>query len=409
LHLTFAMTHRPFGQRCLAAAALLLVVAGCGPAGEVRTYTVPKDPIANVSVPEGATTGEPTDRMLTAIVPEGTQAWFYKVVGPIAAVTSREDEILKFVAGVPPAAGAPLPKWSLPEGWTSRPGADGVTLAAIQIPAGERPLELTVTRLGWTGRDDDLLMNVNRWRGQMGLAGHESAGAMAADIRKLAAGDKEITLVDLRGRFRRSGMPPFAGGGMAGGGGNSRDLPAEHPPIGGGGTMPNDAPHGDQATTAASAPAPPRFDSPSSWEARPVSGMNRAVFRVSSGDAVAVVTVSSIPAAAGAAFTDPLENANMWREGVGMPKVTAAELKDTSEPIEVAGQSATFVRAIPEEGQRDATLATAVPHGDQIWFFKLKGARQLVIDRQDEFKTFLRSVTFEQSPPLPSSKQAEEK
>jgi hypothetical protein len=404
------MTHRPFGQRCLAAAALLLVAAGCRPAGEVRTYSAPKDPIPPVSLTESAESGEPTDRMLTAIVPDGTQAWFYKVVGPIPVVTSREEEILKFVASVPPAADAPLPKWTLPEGWTSRPGTDGVTLAILQISGGERPLELTVSQLGWTGSDDDLLMNVNRWRGQMGLAGHDSAAAVASDTRQLAAGEREITLVDLRGRFRRSGMPTFAGGPMAGGAGKSGDLPADHPAIGASGTMPNDAMHGGQtATAAASAPVPPKFDSPPSWQALPASGMNRAVFRVSAGDAEAVVTISSIPAVAGAAFTDPLENANMWREGVGMSKVAAAELKDTSEPIEVAGQPATFVRAIPEEGKRDATLATAVPHADQIWFFKLKGARQLVVDRQDEFKTFLQSVKFEEPSPLPSSKKAEEK
>ena len=45
--------------------------------------------------------GEPTDRMLAAILPAGGQAWFFKVVGPIPAIDKHEKEINDFFTDRP--------------------------------------------------------------------------------------------------------------------------------------------------------------------------------------------------------------------------------------------------------------------------------------------------------------------
>jgi hypothetical protein len=120
--------------------------------------------------------------------------------------------------------------------------------------------------------------------------------------------------------------------------------------------------------------------------------MNRAVFRVADGGREALVTVSNIPASTGASFADPLSNANMWRVGVGLPEIKSEQLADATETIEIGGRSATLVRAVPGEDRPEGTVGAIVTNGDQIWFFKFKGARQLVLDRQEEFLTFIKSV-----------------
>jgi hypothetical protein len=81
-----------------------------------------------------------------------------------------------------------------------------------------------------------------------------------------------------------------------------------------------------------------------------------------------------------------------------MAPVTAEQLDDASESLEIGGRAATIVAAIPADDQPEATLAAIVTDGDQIWYFKIKGARQLVADKQDEFKAFLKTVQFPETP-----------
>jgi hypothetical protein len=298
----------------------------------------------------------------------------------------------------------------LPEGWSATPGSDRFTQATIRIPTDEATLDMTVSSLPWGGTPDDLLLNVNRWRGQMGLPQVTTAEALAEDARQIKAGDNTITVVDLRGRFRRGGMAPFAGGAMGGAmpggappiGVAPGSLPADHPPVGGASTPAQppavEAGHGGAMAGAGAAAALPKFVAPDSWEASTAGGMNRAVYQVAAGGQEALVTVSNIPASSGAMFADPLQNANLWRSGVGLAPIAADGLKDISESLEIGGHPATLVSVMPEADKPEATLAAIVTHGDQIWYFKLKGARQLVADKQAEFKAFLKTVQFSESP-----------
>jgi len=71
-----------------------VIALGCRKAEQIQTYTVPKEVKA---VPVAASkSGEPTDRMLAAILPAGEQAWFFKAVGPIAEIDKHEKEITDF-------------------------------------------------------------------------------------------------------------------------------------------------------------------------------------------------------------------------------------------------------------------------------------------------------------------------
>ena len=81
--------------------AVALLVAGCEKPEGVAHYTVAKpvpldplpakaDPHAGLNLPPKAKpTGEPTDRMLGAIVPRGDQLWFFKLLGPKDPVAAQ--------------------------------------------------------------------------------------------------------------------------------------------------------------------------------------------------------------------------------------------------------------------------------------------------------------------------------
>lgn len=56
--------------------------------------------------------------------------------------------------------------YDLPEGWTDRPGS-GMRLTTVTIKEGETSIDGSLVQLGPAA--GDLLSNVNRWRGQVGL------------------------------------------------------------------------------------------------------------------------------------------------------------------------------------------------------------------------------------------------
>lgn len=73
--------------------------------------------------------------------------------------------------GTPPGtaeAGADAEPWVVPEGWTRAPGERPMRLATFLIPDETVPVEVAVTR--FPGDVGGVLANLNRWRGQMGLA-----------------------------------------------------------------------------------------------------------------------------------------------------------------------------------------------------------------------------------------------
>ena len=113
--------------------------------------------------------------MLAAVLPDGDRAWFFKVTGPIAEIDSRADEIGEFFASVRLAPGKPHPDWQLARRLAGAARL-GMRAATLLIPAGAKPLELSVTVLPWAGGPEAMLSNVNRWRGQMQLAPTDEQG-----------------------------------------------------------------------------------------------------------------------------------------------------------------------------------------------------------------------------------------
>lgn len=393
-------------QAVLLGAAVVVSVfaSGCYRTEPIRSYSAPKE--SSVTAKESAPTatpGEPSDRMLAAILPVGNQAYFFKLVGPIPVVEKHEKEISDFFAAVRIGDDG-KPKWQVPSDW-SEEGGNPMRLATLKVPADGKPLEVAISVLPWAGDTAAMLSNVNRWRGQLQL-GPITEKQLSENTREIRIGDTPMTIVDLRGRSSGSGMmPPFAGG--AGGtapmlpGASAPELPAGHPPIDGGastGVVPETAsPHGAAPTAA---PDLPKFTVPVDWKEEAASGMRRAAFTIGGGGKTGgLVTVSSFPVVKD--MVDPLPNLNMWRSAVGMPPAVADDLAKVTEQTEIDGKPATYVRVVPDapaEGPSPASqaiLAAMVTTGDQVWFFKLVGERGLVLAQEEAFKNLLKSVHFD--------------
>src|SRR5437762_1581107 len=109
--------------RITISAICLTVALGCGKSEQIQTYTVPNVPnLTAVAAPiDDVKPGEPTDRMLAAILPAGGQAWFFKAVGPIVEIDKHEKEINNFFAALTLGADGRA-NWKLPPGWKEEAG-----------------------------------------------------------------------------------------------------------------------------------------------------------------------------------------------------------------------------------------------------------------------------------------------
>jgi hypothetical protein len=221
---------------------------------------------------------------------------------------------------------------------------------------------------------------------------------VAKDIRKIKAGDKTITIVDLRGRYTGGMMPPFAGRGPAAPApppGAPPGLPPGHPPI-------DAAQNSPTAPPAASVAAgSPKFTAPKDWQVLPADGFRKAAFAIGDAEHRAVVTLIDFPATEGPMIADPLTNVNRWRREVGLNEIKADGLAKIAEKVDIDGRPATYVRLVPDASQPEesksnlATLAAMAKTGDRIWFVKMHGDRTVVTAQEDAFKTFLKSLRFD--------------
>src|SRR6185295_453240 len=142
-------------------------------------------------------TDEPTVRLIAAIFPQGEKSWVFKLQGPESEVSLRTDAFTDFVRSVHFDAKADPPvTWKLPDGWR-RDAERPDRFATLRLGAKDDALELTVSQL--TGpAASNILANVNRWRGQLGLRPIADA-ALVQVTKKLTVEGNEAVIVDMAG------------------------------------------------------------------------------------------------------------------------------------------------------------------------------------------------------------------
>jgi hypothetical protein len=149
----------------LAITAATLLLSACGEE-KVTSYQVPKEKDA-----EAPMAGAPD------------------AAAPAAPGASMAD------AAVPTASGADL-VWQAPPGWMPKQ-AGQMRKATYAVPGGGSDSDLSIT--AFPGDVGGELMNVNRWRGQLGLAPLRPE-ELEASVSRAEANGLKLTIVELESR-----------------------------------------------------------------------------------------------------------------------------------------------------------------------------------------------------------------
>lgn len=166
--------------------------------------------------------GKHAARTLAAILPAGEMTVFFKITGENALVAEQKPQFLAWLKSVdtgggreasagspadassaaaspsaPAAAGREsLPSWQLPADWVSA-GSKPMRLASFDIPDASGNGDVSISKLNGDG--GGLLANVNRWRGQVGLAPLDAAALAGNSKTVTTAGGDRATWVELVG------------------------------------------------------------------------------------------------------------------------------------------------------------------------------------------------------------------
>jgi len=163
-------------------------------------------------------------RTLAAILPAGEMTVFFKITGENALVAEQKPQFLAWLKSVDTGGGgggggevAPetsaatpaassgstagggtdgLPNWQVPSGWKAA-GPKPMRLASFDIPDAAGNGDVSISKLNGDG--GGLLANVNRWRGQVGLAPLEASALAANSTALTTAGGDSGTWVELKG------------------------------------------------------------------------------------------------------------------------------------------------------------------------------------------------------------------
>jgi hypothetical protein len=155
----------------LAFGVLLGTLAGCTEPEVIRVVDEPKpSPAAAPDVPAD----QKKFRTLAAMIPENSgpagnemgQWWFFKFTGPADVVEKHRPAFDALVASVTLTGDRHDPiTWVVPQGWVQvDEGKSQFTYAKLKVGDKDSPVEVTVSKAGGA-----TLMNVNRWRKQLGL------------------------------------------------------------------------------------------------------------------------------------------------------------------------------------------------------------------------------------------------
>jgi hypothetical protein len=339
--------------RLLFVPLLVAVLAGCE-RDEIKKTTVerPDDDIGSGSV-----------HLLAAIAESGEDVWFFKLVGrhDIVEVVSpaffQVIDSLKFA----PKAEQTL-TWTVPKEWTEdkskqmrfatlKPGVEGIEIAISKLPPSSAALK----------------PNVDRWR-QLDLnLGKISLRNLPKVHRQHKVGDREVTIVDMRGPGHekpkaKPKMDIFPGLEQG------KDAGPMKGKTGGRGV---------------------KYTLPEGWQELPAGPVASAKIGIRDGGKEAQVAITSI---GGGMLGGLLANVNRWRQEVSLAPLTEADLKSLGDKSLSIDQKPAKMLDLSGSSQR--SVVVWLEHNDSMWYFKLRGDREVVAKNLKKYETFLQSVIF---------------
>jgi hypothetical protein len=139
-----------------------------------------------------------------------------------------------------------------------------------------------------------------------------------------------------------------------------------------------------------------KYALPDGWTEKAPTQMRVASFDVSENGKTADVSVIPL----GAMSVGDTANVNRWRGQVGQAPADETAVKNSAEPVQVAGKSADLYDvsgADANSGAGERIIAAILHTDDTTWFFKMMGDAVLVEQNKAAFVAFLKSVQFQQS------------
>ncbi|MHB0955804.1 MAG: hypothetical protein ACYC0X_05425 [Pirellulaceae bacterium] len=360
--------------RGLLAAGWVAFLSGCGSGESVRHYRVPTRELVYAenhvkrsaeSEEASAPAQQATEALLGAIVPHGTQTWYFKMMGPVHAVARQSDAFRGWIESLRFENEQGRPQWTLPESWQEKEST-GERGATLSVDVDGQSLEVSVIPLTTGASVDSLLDNINRWRAQMQLP-PLTAEQLPAETMTLELPAGQATLVSLVGNFRSGGM-----------GSTARQLGSS-----------------TSAASGESAGSVPQYTQPDTWVVAATDAFSQQAFSVSDGAATARITISQLRGDGGGL----LENVNRWRRQVGLPDAVESELAAVTEEFPIDGTRGVYLECAGnnEQGQPEAVYGWIGLQEDRSWFIKIRGEAQLVSDQRETFRTFLKSLKLSAS------------
>jgi hypothetical protein len=354
-----------------------------------------------------------------------------------------EEQVSAYAAPKDPT----LVSWTLPADWRQVPHKPQLQYAAFATADGDQSPQVTVSFLfpnspGAT----DLLLNVNRWRGQLGLDQLADPAELNNLVQTTRASATPIQWVDMTSpagqRMRAAivpredriwffkmtgpasavesqkeafdtfvksakylspaGEPLLASAGPANSSGAESKAPAGHPPVSDASTSaapppstPTPLVRPPTDTTSSGAPTESaagglKYTLPPGWTTEQTPRPMRVATLSTGGDKPATVIITRLSTSFGAMKM----NLDRWRAEVGLPPVQSeSDVKET--PIKIGSQEGQLVdfSGLGKDGSTPTrSLIARRTAGDSVWFFKILGPTQTVTTERPNFEKFLASV-----------------
>ena len=156
-------------------------------------------------------------RIIAAMVTTGDATLFFKMRGNADLTEAQKSDFIKWVeavcdtqtqTGPPPMAvappndsSAPRIQWEAPDGWTEVPPSS-MRYASFSAP-GDNGSKIDISIVTFPGDGGSDVDNINRWRGQMGLAPVD-ANAVTSQVAPLKTGDTTFSTTDIAGDKTRT-------------------------------------------------------------------------------------------------------------------------------------------------------------------------------------------------------------
>jgi len=311
----------------------------------------------------------------------------------------------------PAPAGLPQVTWKTPDGWMELP-AGQMRVGSFKVNgAGGKSADVSIIPLPGMAVGDDA--NVNRWRGQVGLA-PLGADEITKSAEAVEAGGQPAQLYDIPGNterilgaiqrrddvewfYKMTGDPElveqqkpvfvaFLKSLAFGPAAAPAEVPPGHPATGDQGM--GMAPAMSGATSGADKP---NWQVPAGWQEVPGGQFLAAKFNLT-GDNGAVAAVNVSRSAGGL-----LSNINRWRGQLGLPPLADADVDKSVTPLDVAGGKAALVDFSGTDvrtGKPTRLVGVIVPLSGQTWFYKLMGDTQVVESQKTAFLQFVQGAKY---------------